>query len=442
MDKFMNSPWFLRVVSLALAALLFTSINIEPESSKRQLGFNTPGEMDTETIENVPVEVDYDHENLVVTGAPRTVDVTLKGAKPLVMSAKNQGNLRVYIDLSDPDISLGQKKVRLKVRDINEKLTAKITPENATVIVQERVTKEFAVEPEFDRSFLEEGYLAQRPIVNPKTVKVTGAKDIIESVSNVKAIVDLNRGVTDTVHQQVNVQVLDRDLKRLDVLIEPEVVAVSVPVSIPAKKVPIVPIQNGTPDQGVNITDISVEPKEITLYGKESVLQSIKEVRLPVSVDQIDGDGELTLPIALPDRVQKMSRQTATVKIRTEEQKTEQDKDIDQDKEKDNETKEAEEVVVQTKTVSNLVIHTSGKTDDIKVEFLSPRAGQTSITLTGDPDELKNVEASNIQLSINVSNLKEGKHDVAIQVKAPNNVKWELPSKNATVSITKNNEGT
>lgn len=434
MDRFMNSVWFIRIVSLALAALLFTSVNLQPQSSKRPLGFNTPGKMDTETIEDVPVEIDYDQENLVVTGAPRTVDVTLKGAKSLLISAKNQRNLRVYIDLSDPEISMGQKKVRLKVRDMNEKLSATISPKYVTITVQERVTKEFSVDPEFNRSLLEDGYTSDSPIVNPKTVKITGAKDIIERISHVKAIVEPKRGVTETIQEQVNVQAFDRNLNRLDVLIEPKKVSVSVPVSIPSKKVPIVTIQTGVPKQGVKITEIAVEPKEITLYGKESVLQSINEVRLPVPVENVEGNDELELPIALPDNVQKISRETATVKISTEKEKNEKDKGT--------ENQEDQEVIAQTKTINNLVVQPVGKTDDMVVEFLSPRSGQTSITLTGDPDELRKITGSNIQLSVNVSKLEEGKHDVTIQVKAPNNVKWELPSTNATVFITKNNEGT
>ncbi|MDQ7862315.1 CdaR family protein [Peribacillus frigoritolerans] len=43
--------------------------------------YRLPLKISTETIENVPVEVYYDRENLVVSGVPETVDVTLKGAK-------------------------------------------------------------------------------------------------------------------------------------------------------------------------------------------------------------------------------------------------------------------------------------------------------------------------------------------------------------------------
>jgi YbbR domain-containing protein len=433
MDKFMNSPWFFRIVAFALAGLLFTSINLEPDASKRPLGLNTPGQYDTETIVNVPVEIDYDHENLVVTGAPRTVDVTLKGAKSLLISAKNQREFRVYIDLSDPEISMGRKKAPLKIRDLNEKLSAKISPKYATVTVQERVTKEFPVDPDFNRSSLEEGYTAERPEVNPGTVKITGAKDIIERISYVKANIELNKGVNDDIHRQARVQALDRDLNKLNVQIEPSSVDVSVHISIPSKTVPIVPVQTGTPDKGVAIKDISVEPKKITLYGKESVLGSINEVRLPVSVNNVKGNTELELPITMPENLRKMSMETAKVKITTEKAKS-----------ADTGTKNQQDkqVLTQSKKINNLAIQPVGIADDMQVEFISPAKGQTSISLTGDPDELKKSTASNIKLSVNVSNLEEGEHDVAILVSTSNKVKWELSEKKATVSITKKNKQT
>ncbi|PLT33608.1 YbbR-like domain-containing protein [Bacillus sp. V5-8f] len=435
MDKLMNSTWFIRIVSLALAALLFTSINLQPESSKGQMGFNTPGQTYSATIENVPVEIDYDQENLVVTGAPRTVDVTLKGAKPLVVSAKNRGDLRVYIDLSDPEISLGKKNVRMKVRDMNEKLTATINPEVATVTIQERVTQQFSVDPEFNRSLLKDGYEAGQPIVNPETVKITGAKDLIERIAYVKAIVELNGGITDTVHQTAKVQALDRDLNKLHVLVEPSEVNVSIHVSIPSKKVPIVAFQTGTLANGLKIKDISVEPKEVTIYGSESVLAAIKQVRLPVSLDNVKGDTELDLPIELPDNVQKISKDTATVKITTEKESTE--KAVQDEPQKNQEEQQEEEVVAQTKTFHDIKIQTVGLTDEMILTFISPASGRTSITLSGDPDNLNKITESDINLSVNVSELEEGKQNTAIQVKAPSNVKWELPSANATVSITK-----
>ena len=178
MDKFMSSTWFVRGASFAIAILLFISVNFEFKSDKKVLEVSTLPEINSETIENVPVEVYYDTENLVVNGIPDSVDVTLKGAKSLLTAAKNQRDFTVYVDLSDPNITLGKRTVTFKIANLNEKLIATIDPEYVQVTIQERVTKEFSVEAEYNHSVLEDGYFAEEPVVKPEKVKITGAKEI------------------------------------------------------------------------------------------------------------------------------------------------------------------------------------------------------------------------------------------------------------------------
>ena len=66
-------------------------------------------------------------------------------------------------------------------------MQAKVNPGYVNVSVQEKVTKEFGVEPEFNEGLLADGYDAQGLAVEPKTVKVTGAKDEVERITYVKA---------------------------------------------------------------------------------------------------------------------------------------------------------------------------------------------------------------------------------------------------------------
>ena len=143
-------------------------------------------------IENVPVEVYYDTENLVVTGIPENVDVTLKGAKSLLTAAKNQRDFKVYVDLSDPNITLGKRTVTFKISDLNDKIVATVNPETVQVNIQEKVTKEFSVMPEYNHSYIEDGYIAEQPKVSPEMVTVTGAKETIDKIAYVKAFLDLD----------------------------------------------------------------------------------------------------------------------------------------------------------------------------------------------------------------------------------------------------------
>ncbi|MFJ7941244.1 YbbR-like domain-containing protein [Peribacillus sp. NPDC096622] len=460
MDKFTNSAWFMRIVAFALAALLFISINFEMESDKKSLGLSTAPEISTETIENVPVEVYYDRENLVVSGVPETVDVTLKGAKSLLINAKNQRDFKVYVDLSDPAISMGDRTVTFKISELNEKLVATIDPEYAEVNVQERVTKEFSVEAEYNSSLLEEGYTAGQPTVSPKTVKITGAKDAIEQISYVKANLEISKGLNETVNSKATVKALDRDLNKLDVTIEPSSVAVSLKVSIPSKTVSIEPKQTGKAKDGIRITSISVDPKEVTLFGSETSLEKIDEINLPVNISKIDGDTELELDLNKPESVQKMSLGKAQVKIRTEkvdvdeenvepvveeeEPKTDQKQEEQVVEEKaeaeaEAEAEEDEAAAIESKTFNNIQIVPVGIRDDQDAELESD---VTSITLLGEADDLKKITKDDINLTVDVSNLDEGKHDVDLAVTVPEGVEWELDSKTVSVTITQKDEET
>ncbi|MDP1421774.1 CdaR family protein [Peribacillus simplex] len=456
MDKFTNSAWFMRIVAFALAALLFISINFEMESDKKSLGLSTAPEISTETIENVPVEVYYDRENLVVSGVPETVDVTLKGAKSLLINAKNQRDFKVYVDLSDPAISMGDRTVTFKISELNEKLVATIDPEYAEVNVQERVTKEFSVEAEYNSSLLEEGYTAGQPTVSPKTVKITGAKDAIEQISYVKANLEISKGLNETVNGKATVKALDRDLNKLDVTIEPSSVAVSLEVSIPSKTVSIAPKQTGKVKDGIRITSISVEPKEVTLFGSETSLEKIDEINLPVNISKIDGDTELELDLNKPESVQKMSLGKAQVKIRTEKVDVDEEnaEPVVEEEEPETEQKQEEPVVeeeeaeeeeedkpaaIESKTFNNIQIVPVGIQDDQDAELESD---VTSITLLGEADDLKKITKDDINLTVDVSNLDEGTHDVDLAVTVPEGVDWELDSKTISVTITQKDEET
>ncbi|MBO1000709.1 YbbR-like domain-containing protein [Bacillus sp. SD075] len=452
MDKFTNSAWFMRIVAFALAALLFISINFEMESDKKSLGLSTAPEISTETIENVPVEVYYDRENLVVSGVPETVDVTLKGAKSLLINAKNQRDFKVYVDLSDPAISMGDRTVTFKISELNEKLVATIDPEYAEVNVQERVTKEFSVEAEYNSSLLEEGYTAGQPTVSPKTVKITGAKDAIEQISYVKANLEISKGLNETVNGKATVKALDRDLNKLDVTIEPSSVAVSLKVSIPSKTVSIAPKQTGKAKDGIRITSISVDPKEVTLFGSETSLEKIDGINLPVNISKIDGDTELELDLDKPESVQKMSLGKAKVKIRTEKVNVDEEnaKPVIEEEEPETEQKQEEQVVeeeakedepaaIESKTFNNIPIVPVGIQDDQNAELESD---VTSITLLGETDDLKKITKDDINLTVDVSNLDEGTHDVDLAVTVPEGVEWELDSKTVSVTITQKDEET
>ncbi|NQD67627.1 YbbR-like domain-containing protein, partial [Bacillus haikouensis] len=223
MDKFMESRWFMRVVGLFLAFILYLSVNFDDIQKTATNNGNSQTSFDT--IQNVPLEVFYDSENLVVTGLPETVNVTVDGPKSIVQQAKILRDFQVYVDLND--IGIGEHRIPIEIDNISDKLTVKMNPEFVNVAVQEKVTEEFTVEPEFNSGLLSNGFEAEGLSVDPKTVKVTGAKDQIEQIAYVKATLDIEGEISENVTREAKVQVLDRDYNKLNVQIEPELVDVT-----------------------------------------------------------------------------------------------------------------------------------------------------------------------------------------------------------------------
>ena len=425
MDKFMETPWFLKVIALSLASLLFISVNFEPSTDS--LGFNTPAQTSSEGVESMPVEVYYDRGNWVVTGVPETVDVTLTGPKNLVITAKNQREFKVYVDLSDPEIQLGDRTISVQIRDLNEKISYTIDPATIDISIQEKVTAEFEVQPEFDRSLLKDGYIAKEPTVNPSTVEITGAKDVIENIAYVKANINIEDGVYETIYRDAQVQALDSDLNKLNVKIEPSVVTVEVPIVSPSKTMTIQPVASGTAMDGIEIVSLTAEPTKITLYGKQSVLDTIEQLQVPIDISKIEEDTDLTVNVDLPEGINSASVKDIKVTVKT--------RQVDEPV-----TEESEEVedITVSKTFPNISINTLDLKEDYNLVFLDPEQGTTDVLVTGLQSLLNTLKTSDIDVSINVSGLQEGEHTVPLKLKLPSDIGGKTLISSAKLFIAKN----
>ena len=83
MDKLMDRPWFLRVTALALAIILFFSVQAEDNKTTNSTIGDTK-----DVLSDIPLEVFFDNENLVVTGVPNTVNVSIEGPSNIVQINK------------------------------------------------------------------------------------------------------------------------------------------------------------------------------------------------------------------------------------------------------------------------------------------------------------------------------------------------------------------
>ncbi len=407
MDKWMDNPWFIKVVALVLAVLLFGSV---PKNDPDKPGdVNVPSDEKVETIEEVPVKRIYDTDTLVVSGVPETVSVTLQGPKNLVQQAKTLRNFEVFVDLTDAEI--GNQRVPITIKDVSDRLTVTIEPGYANVSIQEKVTKGFSVEAEFNGNIVEEGYIAEKPSVKPNKVQITGAKDVIDRITYVKATVNSSGKVSDTITREASILALDKDMNKLDVVVEPGVVEVTIPIKSSSKKVPIDIVRKGTPPSGVTIDSITLETKEAEIIADPGVLEKFDRVRVEVDVSKIEEDTEITLPVIIGEGIVRVSPETVKVAVKVT---------------------TASEI-----NISNVPIEIDGMDAGYEVNFLDPADGQTNLTVSGPSEIVSALSSDDFIVLIDVSELEEGNHEVEMKVTAPQNITWKLAKETASISVAK-----
>lgn len=408
LDNLMNNHWFMKIFALLLAIMLYMSVNIEGKESKSGITRNSIGQTDVETVTNVPVVTYYDEQNLVVSGVPKTVNVTLEGPASIVKPTALQRDFEIYVDLAN--LELGTYTVPLKYKNISDRLKVTIEPSTAKVTIQEKVSRDFSVDVDFiHKSKLVDGYSVEEPIVKPSVVTITGAKDEVERIALVKARVDLD-GAVDTVKQESRVRAYDRKGKLLNVNINPSVVEVTVPIKSPSKSVPLKINRVGTLKEGLSIVKIEAVPNEVTIFGSKDKIDPIEFIDgITVNLDDITSDTTLEVPVPLPEGVKSVD--PAKVKIHIQVQQEE------------------------TKTFSSLPIHVVGLGDQYNVQFLNPKDGNMDVQVYGAPSVLDSIRADDLQLYVNASELGIGEHDVEIEVNGPQNITWKLPSNKAKIRI-------
>ncbi|WPZ18576.1 CdaR family protein [Geobacillus subterraneus] len=406
MDKLMDHPWFIRVVSLLLAIMLYMSANVGAKTGEQTR--NTFGQEDTETLIDIPVVAYYDEENLIVSGVPKYVNVTLQGPASIVKPTALQRNFEVYVDLTD--LPLGTYTVPIKYKDISEKLKVNIQPSSVKVTIREKVSKRFPVGVEFfNRNKMPDGYSVGEPTVEPGTVMITGAKELIDEISFVKAIVDLE-GATETLTKEVRVRVYSRRGNEIDVEPQPSVVEVTVPVNSPSKTVPLQVQTTGELPDGVHLVSVNPEPNRVTIYGSKGVLDQIQQLDgLKVDLDDITDDTTVELDVPLPDGVKSVEPTKIKVHI-------------------DVETDEA-------RTWEDVPIAVVGLPDSYEADFLKPLGGKTNVRLIGPPDIVRGLTKDDVRLYVDVSGLDAGEHQVPIRWDKPEQVRWEPSAETAMVDI-------
>ena len=287
-------------VSLVLALFMFASANKIFEDFNL---FGQSGGNNTITIENVPVELKYDEEEYYVTGAQKTVQVNFSGTPSKLKQIQATDNFNVILDLRNYE--LGEFEVTYEVEGIPEDVTATVLPKKTMVSIQNLVEQTFEVQAEVNESRLSSNYTIESITTDPEVVTVRGGEDDMARIQYVRAMISGTEKITDAIRESAEVSVFDGVYNKLDVVIEPQKVAVDIKVKENSKEVPVYLNVVGSLKSGYQLDGISLENETITIYGPQDMLDEIVGVEAEINLEDIDQSGSFNVSLSLPSNIQK-----------------------------------------------------------------------------------------------------------------------------------------
>ncbi|NLK10826.1 MAG: YbbR-like domain-containing protein, partial [Staphylococcus equorum] len=268
----LESKWGLRLIALVLALIFFLSVN---NMFGNIFNADNLGQKSSETIEDVPVQVKYDNTSLYASEVPNKVDVEISGPQSQVLKAENGESIKAVLDLSEE--KAGKHTTQFQVNGLNKDIDYNVKPKETTINLEEKVSKTLKVEPDVSNNDLDPEYKVSEQSVSPETVKVTGGKNQIDKIAYLKATYKNKSKISKDTTDVAQITAFDRNLNKIDVMVQPNEVNLSVKVEDYSKKVKVKTKTVGSLSNGREVDNIELDNEEVEIYGNKEDLEDIDE---------------------------------------------------------------------------------------------------------------------------------------------------------------------
>lgn len=364
-----------------------------------------------EVLKNQEVKTIYNEEAYVVEGLPEVVDVTLIGNKTDLYIAKQSSSHDVTVDLSG--LKPGTHKVNINYNQNVGSIDYMVNPSSVTVVIYRKESKSVTLAVDLiNKDNLDPKLVIDNINYENDKVIIKGSEHQLNSVSSVKAILDINslpeqKNGNKTV-KDVPLKAYDAEGNVVDVEIVPSKIDVNLDISSPSKEVPIKIIPEGEVSFGKAISSISQSETKVTIYGDEDELEDVSFIPVAVNVNGLKEDKEYKLEIKKPTGARSLSVNNITVKITLDS--------------------------VSNKDFENIDIESRNLEDGYVVQGIDENSTKVDVTVKGVEDIIKNISPTDITAYIDLSGYKEGEHEVDVQVEGLE-LKAQYVSKTKRVKI-------
>jgi len=255
-------------------------------------------------------------ENLAIKEIPDNISIGVKGPRD-VLSNLSSNQIAGIIDLINIT-EAGNYKLQIETEVPQRVKVTRIIPSEIKVEIDRILTEVMEV----NYSLIgtpKKGYsLSGAPIFNQDSIKVTGAQSKLDLVKQILCPIDISNIEEDRL---VNVKLEVHDINDTEVeglTIEPEIieVAISVTEGYPQKYLEVKPRIVGKPASGYYISQISVNPDMINIYGNYSKINDLQYLEtIPIDVNGITKTLSVKVSPALSEGIYLVEGETALTEV-------------------------------------------------------------------------------------------------------------------------------
>ncbi len=385
-EKILNMPNVLFFFSLICAFGLVLLVD------SQVITFNNS---EAEILTDQPVEVIYNEESYVVEGVPEKVDITLIGSKSALYLANHASNNKVSLDLSG--YGVGTYKVKLKYNSASSAISYKLDPSTVTVKISSKLSEERSLGYDLlNEQSLDKRLSISKVELNTSSVVVKSSREILDKVSVVKALVDIkDLGVTTSGEYQIEgVKLVAYDAngdKINNVEVVPSSVVATVTLDSYSATKPVKIVTTGTMKSGYAIESLTSSVTSVTVYGGQSVVDSLDYIEAQVNVNDLDKDvSNKSYDLIVPNGIRFMSNTTTqvSIKVGTEDQIT----------------------------LSKVPVKIENLGSDYTALAVNEESQAIDVLVKGTTNVIKSITAEDIRVFADLSGLTPGVHKVTVQV--------------------------
>lgn len=385
LDKVLFNEKYSKVVSLALAVLLYAIVNYNALSTSFQSSLRY-----SKTLSDVTVLAKYNSDTFEISGLPEKVDVILTGDAANVTSAANAENGTVICDLDG--LTEGEHEIKLTTEGYGNNVNVVVNPTNVNVVMKKKTTRQFDISYDFiNQDKMEQIYSAGTPEFEYTKINVRASKDTLDSIAFVKALIDVS-GQSADFEQDAVLVAYDSSGKPVNADIVPNTLHVKVPVTSPNKSVNIQVQVSGEVPDGKAIDSITMDQQTVTIYGSETTLANIDQVVVTLDAGTLTKDSTVLRPIVLPAGVTSATNTQVTMNITLA---------------------DAEE-----KTIDDIPINVINNNKHYKASQPDNKT-TTSVTVKGTKNNIDKLAADDINVYIDMKDVQPGLQKFALQIEQP-----------------------